>query len=97
MVEVRARAGLGLKELAERLGQAPPNVVAWEKGRLAPTRRHLLTIAAALDVPPWRLTKATPETAELGRLARLAWSDHCPGGSLRRRVWAHLAERFVNL
>ena len=91
MAELRIRGSLGVGELADLLGQLPPNVVAWEKGRVAPTPRHLVNIAAALEVEPWRLTTATPETAELADLrawAGLTTADAATLAGVSRRTWS---------
>ncbi|MBW3615611.1 MAG: helix-turn-helix domain-containing protein [Actinobacteria bacterium] len=93
MAQLRARAGLGMKELADCLGQLPPNVVAWEKGRVAPTPRHLVHIAAVLEVEPWRLTTATPETAELADLrawAGLTTAEAAASAGVSRRTWSNV-------
>lgn len=72
MAALRHEAGLGVKELAARLEVFHPNVVAWERGRVQPSPRHLVRIAGALGVEPWRLTSTTPGEAELADLR--AWA-----------------------
>jgi transcriptional regulator with XRE-family HTH domain len=72
MARLRRQAGLGVRELAQRLEQFHPNVVAWEKGRVRPTPRHLARIAEALGVDPWQLTSTTPADAQLADLR--AWA-----------------------
>lgn len=93
MAELRARDDLSVRELADRLGQLPPNVVAWEKGRVAPTPRHLVNIATALGVEPWELTTAAPETAELADLrawAGLTTADAAALAGVSRRTWSNV-------
>lgn len=68
LVRLRKERGLSHDALGERVGRARPNVILWEKGPAKPSPAKLVVLARALDVQPWELTTAGPETAELADL-----------------------------
>ncbi|OIO38796.1 MAG: hypothetical protein AUJ71_02240 [Candidatus Omnitrophica bacterium CG1_02_49_16] len=51
--ECRCRAGLGRKELAERLGIKTEEIVRWEKGLSFPSENHLVIITKNLHLQLW--------------------------------------------
>ena len=49
--KARLDIGMSQRELANKLGIAPPTLAQWENGTRNPKRETLIKIATALDVP----------------------------------------------
>lgn len=58
--EARIHAGLTQKQLGERLGITSQSIAQWETGRREPKTETLQRIAAALDIPWYKLLTDDP-------------------------------------
>ncbi len=92
----REKAGMGVAELADRLGVHRNTVANWETCRTEPTGQQLLNIAAALECPPADLL---PECApdDERRQAVLAGyeSESCPHPQCRKRMVVRSGNTFT--
>ena len=68
LLRLRRAKGLSHDGLAERVGIARPNLIAYEKGGKRPSPRTLRALAAALGVDPMKLVTVTVGTATLADL-----------------------------
>lgn len=93
----RSRRGLTLNDLALLLGCSAQTVSVWEAGKSSPSPRHLVALAAALDVHVDDLIRGPANLADLAGLrerAGMTGSEVAATLGLHKTSWSRIERGY---